>query len=45
MPDTTDLGGENADGPVNLVPLDQAPGLLLQMISRFAMGLSEPMVL
>ncbi|WP_206511551.1 type II toxin-antitoxin system Phd/YefM family antitoxin [Rhodococcus sp. KRD197] len=45
MPDTTDLGGENADGPVNLVPLDQAPGLLLQMISRFAMGLSEPMVI
>lgn len=45
MPDLDNLGGENPDGSVNLVPLDQAPRLVLPMISRFANGLSEPMVI
>ena len=42
MPDTND---QNNDRPFNLIPLDQAPGLILRMIRRFADGLPEPMVI
>lgn len=45
MADITDNGGENADGSVHLVPLDQAPGLVLQMVARLEMGQCEPMII
>lgn len=47
MPDTNDHdhGGENADKPFNLIPLDRAPGLVFPMIDRFDNGLPEPMVI
>lgn len=35
----------NVDKPVDLIPLDRAPGLVLPMIARFAKGLPEPMVI
>ena len=41
MPDTNNQN----DGSFNLIPLEQAPGLVLRMISRFAEGLPEPMVI
>ncbi|PTR24209.1 hypothetical protein C8K36_108224 [Rhodococcus sp. OK519] len=36
---------ENADRSFNLIPLEQAPGLVLGMVARFAEGLPEPMVI
>ncbi|SDC55856.1 hypothetical protein SAMN05444580_101210 [Rhodococcus tukisamuensis] len=47
MPDTNDHDprDENADESFNLIPLDQAPGLILRMIARFTEGLPEPMVI
>ncbi|WP_434158735.1 hypothetical protein C5142_16630 [Rhodococcus sp. BGS-1C] len=45
MPETTNLGGENAEEFVNLVALKQAARMVLPMISRFANGQSEPMVI
>ncbi|WP_137811206.1 hypothetical protein [Gordonia sp. GAMMA] len=41
MPDTNNQN----DGSFNLIPLEQAPGLVLRMIARFAEGLPEPMVI
>lgn len=41
----SDTNNQNADGTFNLIPLEQAPGLVLRMISRFAQGLPEPMVI
>ncbi|MBY4130244.1 hypothetical protein HQO83_17765 [Rhodococcus fascians] len=35
----------NADGDTNLIPLDKAALFVLPMISRFADGLTEPMVI
>lgn len=45
MPDITDLGAENADGSVHVVPLHQAPELVLQMIARIEMGRCKPMII
>ena len=45
MPDINNLGGENTGESAGLTPLDQAPRLVLPMISRFANGQSEPMVI
>ncbi|WP_377451303.1 hypothetical protein [Rhodococcoides fascians] len=44
MPDLNNLDGEHVDN-AGLVPLDQAPRLVVQMIARFAKGLSEPIVI
>ncbi|MET3959788.1 antitoxin (DNA-binding transcriptional repressor) of toxin-antitoxin stability system [Rhodococcus sp. OAS809] len=44
MTDTNDPA-ESAERPFNLIPLDQAPGLVLRMLARFAEGLPEPMVI
>lgn len=40
-----DAQSQNTDQPFNLIPLAQAPGLVLRMIGRFADGLPEPMVI
>lgn len=45
MPEINNPDGEDAERSVSLTPLDQAPGLVLPMISRFANGQSEPMVI
>jgi hypothetical protein len=36
---------EGPEQPFKLIPLDQAPGLVLRMLGRFAEGLTEPMVI
>lgn len=47
MPDTNnnDSPDTNVEKPVELIPLDRAPGLVLPMIARFAKGLPEPMII
>lgn len=40
-----DLDNHDTESSFNLIPLDQAPGLVLRMIARFAKGLPEPMVI
>nr|WP_314141104.1 hypothetical protein [uncultured Rhodococcus sp.] len=45
MPDINQHRCDNADRDANIIPLDEAPHFVLPMISRFADGLSEPMVI